>query len=172
MKKGLLVKLIVMALVLVSVLTLASCFDGTPGNLDDINKDIADRKDSEGLVFKEGKDGDGNKYYSVTGLGECTDKIVVIPEEYNGAPVTKILNKAFSGTDIERVVIPESVTNIAHHAFANCEQLKQVKIPDSVDSLGSDAFSGCISLTDLYIGKSLKEISKAAFEGCTALTGI
>ena len=64
MKKSLLIKLLVMALVLVSVLTLASCFDGTPGNLDDINKDIEKRKDSEGLVFKEGKDGDGNKYYS------------------------------------------------------------------------------------------------------------
>ena len=68
-------------------------------------------------------------YYSVTGIGGCTDTDIVIPAIYNNLPVTKINSKA----------------------FYNCSSLTSITIPDSITSIGNDAFSGCRNLTGVYI---------------------
>ena len=68
-------------------------------------------------------------FYSVTGIGTCTDKDIVIPAEYNGLPVT----------------------SIGYNAFYNCSSLTSVVIPDSVTSIGDYAFYNCTSLTDITV---------------------
>ena len=179
MKKSLVIKILMMTLALVFVFALSSCDIGLfeddgeyadNEDLADINKDLKNEKPSEGLKFKKGTDKEtGEEYYSVTGLGECTDTVVIIPDEYDGLPVKKIGSGAFKETAIERVYIPEGVTNIAHHAFAECEALTSIALPESLETLDGNAFEGCKNAKAIYLGKNLKKISKGAFANCQSV---
>ena len=134
--------------------------------------------------------------FYVAGIGNYTDKNVVIPSEHDGLPVTRIGDGAFSACEeIISVTIPESVTSIAPTAFNGCTSLTNVTIPGSVSEIGSGVFNGCekltaitipdgitaihnfmfkdcAALTDITIPESVTTIGKSAFEGCTGLTNI
>jgi len=110
--------------------------------------------------------------------------------------ITEIFWAAFQQTNITGVVIPESVTAIAPHAFSfcydltgeieipkgvtrieegtfkQCEKLTGIKLPDGVTSIGRGAFEDCRSLTgDLILPKNLTSIGENAFYQCWSLTG-
>jgi len=155
-------------------------------------------KASENLEFSLNSD---NKSYSVIGVGECRDEEIVIPDKYNGLPVTGIGDSfghyAFSGCDfIRSIIIPDSVITIFFGAFMDCTSLKSIDIPDSVTSdipdlafknctslthvtipdkvagIGNSAFYGCTSLESIYIGNSVLYIDWYAFEGCSSLGSV
>ena len=87
--------------------------------------------------------------------------------------VVSIQSRAFSNnTDIESVIIPESVTSIGASAFTGCINLTTVTIPESVTSIGSNAFEACSSLTSVIIPQAITEIGSSTFNGCSALTSI
>lgn len=102
---------------------------------------------SEGLEFRLNDDGTS---YSAWGIGTCEDADVVIPDTYNGLPVT----------------------SVAHYAFKMCKSLERVKIPESVTSIERGAFDYCQSLTTIIIPKSVTTIVDSPFEACTALVKI
>ena len=125
---------------------------------------------SQGLSYELNDDGKG---YSVTGIGNCTDKDIVIPRTYNGLPVTTIGNDAFSEcTSFTSVAIPDSVTTIGNSAFYRCASLTSVVIPDSVTTIGDSAFHYCHNLTSVVIPDSVTSIGNTAFSGCIRLTSI
>ena len=64
-----------------------------------------------GLVFTMHADG---KAYYVSGIGACTDTEIVIPDYYNGLPVTNIGGSAFKGTDIQGS--PQTPLQTAHNS--------------------------------------------------------
>lgn len=70
-------------------------------------------------------------------------------------------------SDIERIVLPESLTKIDDDAFMNCKKLKDVIIPDSVEYLSG--FYGCSSIKSIEIPRSVKTIGDHAFTLCTKL---
>ena len=111
--------------------------------------------------------------YTVTGIGVCADKNIVIPSEYNSKPVTSIDGYAFFNCNsIVSVTIPDSVTSIGYQAFCACRGLASVTIPDSVTSIGKSAFEGCTELTSITIPKNIKNIENNAFYGCRNLTTV
>lgn len=119
---------------------------------------------SVGLDYKLNEDGQS---YSVSGIGDCTDRILVISPVYNELPVTKIDNKAFRGrTNLSRVVIPDGVVSIGASAFSGCISLTNIEIPDSVTSIGEYAFAGCTGLTRIVIPDSVVSIGDSAFYRC------
>ena len=125
---------------------------------------------SEGLKYSLNSDGTG---YTVTGIGTCTDKELIIPSEYNSKPVTSIGSDAFSNcTGLTSITIPDSVTSIGDNAFYNCSGLNRVTIPNSVTSIGEGAFLLCTSLTSVTIPDSVTSIGYGAFSGCSGLTSI
>ena len=70
---------------------------------------------SIGLKYTLNPDGAS---YSVAGLGTCLDTDLVIPNTYNGLPVTSIAEKAFyNNSRLQSVTIPDSVTAIENNAF-------------------------------------------------------
>ena len=76
-----------------------------------------------------------------------TARTVTIPETIVGYPVTRIADDAFKGTAVTSVIVPDTVTEIGWHAFADCTSLTSVTLPASVTSIGYGAFDGCPGLT-------------------------
>lgn len=103
---------------------------------------------------------------------------LVIPEfandEWgNSYEVVAICDYAFYFTEIESVLIPETVTGIGESAFSGCTSLTSLTIPESVESIGAMAFSDCIGITGtLIIPESVTQIGDNAFYNCTGITGI
>lgn len=74
--------------------------------------------------------------------------------------------------NLERVTIPDSVTDIGMYAFDSCTSLKSVIIGNGVESIGYRAFMDCRSLIDLTMGNKVKIIDVQAFCLCPLLTSI
>lgn len=113
----------------------------------------------------------GSGYY-LASYGNKKDKEIIIPSTHKGKPVTSINPEAFKDfTNLERVVIPDTIDDISFEAFSGCTALKEINIPDSVKSFGGKAFYGCSSLTEITIPDGTK-LGNEVFYGCTALTNI
>ena len=123
---------------------------GEKGEKGDPGKDGKDGKDASSATFAA----NGLAYVIdkeencaiITGRGLCPDLDLVIPEEINGYPVTKIFEEAFDGDMLKSVVIPDSVTSIGYGAFYYCPWLTSVSLPDSLTYCGYSAFESCPSL--------------------------
>ena len=87
-------------------------------------------------------------YYTVTGMGDCTDKEIKIPESYEGKPVKAVAANAFWGqTGITSLKIPKSIESIGNNAFQNCTGLEKISIENKNIELGAGAFLGCEKIT-------------------------
>ncbi len=118
----------------------------------------------------------------------ATTSAVIIPESYEGAPVTeiapmafkdmgvfsvtipdsvtKIGAEAFSGSSIREAVIPRNVTEIATQAFYNCWNLQSVTLPSGLTSIGDEAFYNCTELRAIDIPDSVLTVGKNVFDQC------
>lgn len=78
-----------------------------------------------------------------------------IKEIYLGGGITSIggtsdMYGAFeSCTELESIIIPDTVSKIGKASFKNCSSLEIAVISDSVTSVADDAFDGCDNLTIL-----------------------
>lgn len=76
---------------------------------------------------------------------------------------------AFMESDIEEIILPESLTSIGDSCFYFCENLRQLIMPDSVTKLGYRALAYCQRLEHLHLSTSLEEIESQTFNGCVSL---
>ena len=75
-------------------------------------------------------------------------------------------------TEINDLVIPNSVTSIENYAFRSCSGLTSITIPNSVTSIGGSAFRACSGLTSITIPNSVTSIGDFAFSGCSGFSTI
>ena len=127
-------------------------------------------KISQELKFQLNEDG---KSYSVYSNYKPNDTSIVIPDRFEGLPVTRIRDFAFNGNKvIESITIPDSVISIGIYAFSNCTNLKNISMGNSVTNIEDYAFSVCTSLTSITIPASVTNIGVWAFSICTSLANI
>ena len=114
--------------------------------------------------------------------------------------VTSLAKGVFAGLALERVELPDTLTEIPAEAFRGCTQLTSVKMPKYLEVIGDAAFEGCVSLTSIdipasvhsvytteefregkgdesflmgyYTSKEVDGIGKYAFANCTALESV
>ena len=115
--------------------------------------------------------GDGCEISGV-GIIEQGKTDIVIPSVYNGKPVVKIADSAFSNSQLTSVIIPDSVTELGENSFRNCGSLTAIKLPEGILSIGNNAFSGCNLLSSINIPDSVTELGMNALEGCGSLTSL
>lgn len=103
---------------------------------------------SEGLKYQLNTDAEGNKTYSVIGIGDCKDTKIIIPAMHKDEE---------SGEYFD-------VTEIVENAFYYCIKITSVQVGSNVKSIGSGVFAGCSSLESItlpFVGSG----SEAAVEG-------
>lgn len=86
--------------------------------------------------------------------------------------VIKIGESAFSLTGIQKVELPNSLTNISASMFTFCTKLSLVTISDSLEVIGYEAFRGCKNLTSITIPENVVEIEERAFASCSKLNAV
>ena len=142
-------------------------------------------KPTEGLKFTYDSI---SKTYSVS-AGTASDANVVIPNTYDGFPVTKIDASGFKNyTNLKSIIIPTSITIIGKSAFEGCCSLEIMTLPfvgsrkDGVSNTHFGYIFGASTYSDnkSYLPSSLKTIiitdgsmiSDNAFYNCTYIESI
>ena len=128
-------------------------------------------------------------------LGCLPTKDIKIPEQLSGMTVSEIAEKTFSNTNIESIVVPETITKIGEEAFRECGQLKKacilgnvgeiakllfedcwnlesVELPNGITAIGDDAFGFCSKLKSIEIPDSVLRIGDGAFHDCLQLESV
>lgn len=83
---------------------------------------------------------------------------IVIPQGVEAISVN-----AFSGSGIEKVVIPTSVRDIYESAFQGITSLTTVQFSNGDIEIGKSAFLGCSGLTSINLKSGKKNIGETAF---------
>lgn len=134
---------------------------------------VAYYNSQSGLIYSQNNGG----YVVSAGRFYSADEQLVIPEEYNGLPVVAIDENGFAEhTEIEQLVLPESVMRIEEGAFAGCVNLTGVTVsaPDvraavyyseggNLEYIGARAFEGCASLEWFSLEYGLEYVGERAF---------
>lgn len=115
------------------------------------------------------------KRYASVAKYRGNNKYIVIPQYYQGVPVTEIREGVFRGTEVVGVLIPDTIETIGANAFAECPNLRFVGYATTEENLGysrdwgdlSKCLDEAIPNFDI-LPPSLKTIESEAFKG-TAL---
>ncbi len=161
--------------VFVLMCTLSVCFACGNSKPDTGDSDTTSFDSAEALIFNLKSDGTYSVSMKANGVA-CPENFV-IPDTYNGAPVTTILSYGFAyARDIFTLTIPEHITEIGENAFIGCCNLKTIYW-NSVDfgdvfEFGYKVFGGCSNLTEVKFGDKVKTTPSRVFRQCKELKSV
>lgn len=91
---------------------------------------------------------------------ECKIGIFDVPSS-----VKRIGVGAFMYSNIQEMIIPETVTTIERSCFENCYGLTHITLPNNMTELPSNIFRYCTSLKTVQIPSTIEKIRNSAFYG-------
>lgn len=94
---------------------------------------------------------------------------IVVDEKIDGHTIVGLVG-TFLDTNVRKVTLPDTVTNIGDRAFYSCNLLSEISMPDGVTSLGDYVFCGCSSLSEISIPDGVTSIGERAFWQCSSLS--
>lgn len=123
---------------------------------------------------------------------------IIIPEsvvaDNQTYTVTTIGAKAFLGTHLTSISLPNTITSIeadafldhrgittlelpnlqtiGNQAFRFCASLQKVVLPECITSLGSTVFQRCVGMTEIQLPQSLTSLPYAFLYACSGLTEV
>ncbi|MBR5012264.1 MAG: leucine-rich repeat domain-containing protein, partial [Clostridia bacterium] len=86
--------------------------------------------------------------------------------------VTNIQNRAFKGSGLTSVIVPDTVKTLGYEVFMNCTSLEVVQYTRGASMLNPCMFENCTSLRNFVFTRNMCRIRSRAFYGCTALEGV
>ena len=124
------------------------------------------------LVISE----NNSNYTTIDGVLFSKDEktLICVPVAKTGSysipnSVTTIELSAFYYSNLQKIKIPDSVTEIKQWAFNNCKNLKRIVLPDKLTKINNFTFAYCNELTSVTIGDSIREIDVGSFRLCPKL---
>lgn len=162
-------QLITKILMLVAALSASSSASGYDFEIDGIYYNITSPSNLEvGVTHKYSSS--AHMYVNESYSGD-----VIIPESVNfnnrTYSVTSIENSAFgtygnawnsTGSNVENVILPPTITTIKYAAFACCKNLKSLNLNNQINLIDSYAFA-CCSIESLKLPNSTTDIGSRAF---------
>lgn len=110
---------------------------------------------------------------TITGISGQTPSEVILPEELENLPVTRIGNGAFqSNTFLKKVTLPSGILVIGEKAFSGCTRLQSISFPDGLTEISASAFENCSNLSSVLLPESVHAIGPWAFSNCKKLLSI
>ncbi len=150
----------------ISVLSLMGCSNSKKSensqSLTTSAPEFTDSEGTDGLLYELNEAGDG--YILVDNLTVEVD--IKVPELYEGLPVREIGEEAFIYDQIDSLSLPKSLKKIharAFHGLSSYSQIEHIVIPDSVEEIGDEAFKWCPSVHEITLPKNLKTLGKSVF---------
>lgn len=145
------------------------------------------------IMYEKVDNGYAVRFYT---FGLNNFKTATIPETYKGEKVVSLRGNTFSNMPfLEKVTLPNTITEIRGQtfkndrrlvkvniptnleylgggAFYNCKSIKEIILPDTLTYMGGETFYNASSLVSVKLSKNLTEIRGDSFEYCTSLTSI
>lgn len=104
---------------------------------------------------------------------EGADKVVSVPDLWQGHPVTDIGEYAFyERREMTRIHLPETLKKIEDHAFAECRFLEQIEFPEGTERIDDYAFYNCTRLSRAVLPGTLEHMGYGAFRNDSDLRDI
>ena len=117
----------------------------------------------DNIIFGENVTTIGSSSFS----NNCTISNITI-----GKNVKNIGDYAFSNTTIEKITIPDNVTQTGTHIFAGCKNLNEVIIGSGLTIINDNMFYNCTNLKSIIIPSNVTQIKYRAFQNCSSLSTI
>lgn len=83
--------------------------------------------------------------------------------------IKKVLDKNLSFNNVEIDLSQTEIPEIPKEMFTNTTNLGKITLPDTVTNIEEKAFSGCYSLNSIRFPNNLENISEGAFSNCSGL---
>ena len=144
---------------------------------DDVNSEILIDDNDEDAYSATADELTSGDYKYVVSENEATitrytgtESYVRIPEKIDGYTVRMVGKYAFgSCARLEKIEIPDSVTEIGEEAFKECRNLKEVSGGRKLQKFESWVFYNCENLEKITLSSTLTEIGWSIFAGCKRL---
>ncbi|MFI3255558.1 MAG: leucine-rich repeat domain-containing protein [Eubacteriales bacterium] len=85
------------------------------------------------------------------------------------APITSLTQNAFHASELESIILPDTMETIGNFAFTYCEKLKNIVFPPNLKILPDAVCGACYSLEEVTLPENLEEIGAHAFLNCRQL---
>lgn len=102
-----------------------------------------------------------------------SDPYIIVPAEYDGKPITKVLEETFDNCDFIRgIKVSEGIIEFGFIDESSapeikCTSIEEISLPSTLKLCGG--FTGCASLTEVVLPEGVTMIGLGAFFGCSSL---
>ena len=133
---------------------------------------LYDKSQTALMWYPEGKD--DNEFTVPDGvrtIGDYAFRYADIRQIDLSASINSLGQRAFCGSKLEHVVLPNGISILPYGCFQQCRQLKSVALGHETNYLSSYCFDGCPDLRDLYVYATdfAPYCQEAAFTGAESL---
>lgn len=81
-------------------------------------------------------------------------------------------SSAFRDIPVKELIVEEGITYLDNYCFAELTQLKRVALPKSLTNMGEGVFCGCKALEEVIILGPITYIPTGCFVGCSNLRSL